>query len=188
MDQSVERWLPVVGYEGLYEVSDQGRVRGLPRLVKGKLGSQRLQPGKVLSPALHRNGYLVVILQNDRRRPDGKKLRYKQGVHRLVASAFLGECPEGMECCHINGIPSDNRVSNLRWDTRTGNQRDRVKHGTSNQGERCGKAKLTKDQAVEIRRIYTGAYGQKAALARRYGVTHEAIRALVAGKTWPHLA
>lgn len=51
-------------------------------------------------------------------------------VHRLVLETFVGSCPEGMETCHNNGVRTDNRLCNLRWDTRSNNSRDSVKHGT----------------------------------------------------------
>ena len=107
-----EKWLPVVGYEGLYEVSWSGRVRNA-------------RTGRVLSPTRNTTGYLKVALHAAGRRRDSL-------VHRLVLEAFEGPCPEGMEACHENGDPHDNVWDNLRWDSRSSNMRDRVRHGTHN--------------------------------------------------------
>jgi hypothetical protein len=114
-----EQWRPVVGYEGLYEVSDQGHVRSLERIItrndpRRGLVRQRF-PGRILTPQKYRGGYLKVALS---------AAASNEKVHRLVLEAFVGPCPPGMECCHYNDIPDDNRLSNLRWDTRSANRYD----------------------------------------------------------------
>lgn len=118
-----ERWLPIPGWDGVYDVSDHGRVRSRARFVDAKLGSKRWQSERVLSPGRMPHGHLTVRLC---RNATGKS----HAVHRLVLLAFVGPGPDGTECCHNNGDPADNRLSNLRWDTRIENQRDRVRHGT----------------------------------------------------------
>ena len=118
--QSTEKWLPVVGYEGIYEVSDLGRVRGVDRITaKGafKKGAMKaIQIGKS-------HGYPVVSLSKGGR----EKTRT---IHTLVLSAFVGPRPDDFEACHNNGIRNDARLSNLRWDTRSANQSDKRTHGT----------------------------------------------------------
>jgi len=114
----------VSGYEGLYEVSDQGRVRSLDRLRKHSRSGHSLHPGRVLKPGASQYGHLRVTLV-DR---DSQKKRWL--VHRLVAAAFVGPCPEGMEVCHNDGIPAHNHVGNLRYDTHSANLLDAVGHGT----------------------------------------------------------
>ena len=116
-----ERWLPVPDWEGLYEVSDQGRVRSLDRLS----ANGRKLKGRPLKSAADRAGYRLVWLhRNSQRR--------MFILHRLVLLAFVGPCPEGMEGCHDNGDPGDNRLSNLRWDTKSANCLQKVEHGTHN--------------------------------------------------------
>lgn len=116
--ESTEKWMPVVGYEGLYEVSDCGRVRGLDRTDAGG----RRWPGRIMQLSKRDSGHLVVHLASGGKR---KVVR----VHRAVLEAFVGPCPVGMEACHSNGIPDDNRVENLRWDTRRSNILDQIAHG-----------------------------------------------------------
>ncbi|MGP9622564.1 NUMOD4 motif-containing HNH endonuclease [Corynebacterium sp. AOP34-AQ2-28] len=123
-----ERWLPVTGYGGIYEVSDQGRVRSLSRVVSTRKGDRRYR-GKTLAPKSNRHGYPLVVLA------DGGVLRSKR-VHRLVLEAFVGPCPEGMEACHNNGDRGDPRLANLRWDSASENQRDRRRHGTDYQANK----------------------------------------------------
>jgi type II secretory pathway pseudopilin PulG len=103
-EQPQERWLPVVGYEGAYEVSDKGRVRSVDRMV--------------LKGRPDRNGYPRVNLR-------GKT----KTVHRLVLESFIGPCPDGQVACHANDIKTDNRLENLRWDTPDANARDMVING-----------------------------------------------------------
>jgi hypothetical protein len=124
-----EHWLPVLGYEGLYEVSDLGRIRSVNRIVQTRLG-KRLYKGKILKITSGSAGHLKVILSQ-------RGIQRNFTVHKLVLEAFVGPRPEGMECCHNNGSPTDNRLINLRWDTRSNNAYDAVRHGVH------GKAKNT---------------------------------------------
>ena len=96
-----EEWRDVVGYEGLYKVSDQGRVYS----VRYK---------REMTPYLSKHGYLQVILCN------GGEHKIKM-VHRLVVEAFRGPIPEGMEINHLSQARSDNRLSNLEICTRRAN-------------------------------------------------------------------
>ena len=118
---SEELWKAVPGYEGSYEVSDLGRVRGVDRL--DTIGRRR--PGKVLSPRKAKSGHLFVALRID-------DTRTTWGVHALVLETFVGPRPSGMEACHWNDIPADNRLVNLRWGTRSENVLDCVRNGNHN--------------------------------------------------------
>lgn len=116
----IERWLPVVGYEGLYEVSDQGRVRSLDRLVPhGRGGTMRRRKGQVLKPGLSSAGYETVTL--------GK--RGSHGIHVLMLTAFVGPCPPGHECRHLDDVRTHNRLPNLAWGTRSDNMKDMYRNG-----------------------------------------------------------
>ena len=117
-----EDWRAVPGWGDLYEVSDQGRVRSLPRVTRGGFSGTRRIPGKILSPVPTVSGHVGVMLK------DGKRV-FRSGIHRLVMLSFVGPCPEGMEVCHNNGEPSDNRLANLRYGTRSENIYDAVQHG-----------------------------------------------------------
>ena len=113
-----ETWKAVVGYEGIYEVSNHGQVRSLPRIDMS--GNNRL--GKMRKLEIDKDGYNKIVL-----RLDGVSRKFL--VHRLVLEAFVGPCPENMEACHNNGMPGDNHVPNLRWDTNEANKADIIRHG-----------------------------------------------------------
>ncbi|MPS58896.1 MAG: hypothetical protein E2594_17260 [Pseudomonas sp.] len=107
----IEQWLPVLGYEGLYEVSNQGRVRSLDRVVVDKNGARtRRMKGRVLNNICVNTGYHHISLHRN-----NKRIARRQ-VQRLVAEAFLGPPSDpGMYVDRRNGIRTDNRVQNLRW-------------------------------------------------------------------------
>lgn len=112
-----ERWRPVRGYEGAYEVSDQGNVRSLDRT--DHYGRRRA--GRALKPGTS-DGYPAVHL-----RWQGRTRNVR--IYRLVAEAWVpGEAP-GLEVCHEDGDRLNSAASNLRWDTRQANQADILLHG-----------------------------------------------------------
>lgn len=129
MDQ-LEIWKAIVGWEGFYEVSNWGRVRSLDRVVPNGRGSVRRVPGRIMKPYKDRPKYPHMIIQLSR---GGRSKEHAQFplVHKLVLEAFVGPRPPGLEACHNNGDGTDNRVSNLRWDTHKANMADQFKHGTN---------------------------------------------------------
>lgn len=117
-----ERWLPVVGYEGYYEVSSLGRVRSIARVIPHRRYGEMRWPGGLLKPYKTAKGYLMVCLSRDSK----SKMVL---THRLVLAAFVGPCPVGAEGCHNDGNKTNNTVTNLRWDSRSANMMDQVRHG-----------------------------------------------------------
>lgn len=122
MSDQPEEWRPIPGYEGLYEVSDRGRVRSLDRTIQRNGRSHRIR-GVVLAQSSTGPGYRHVSLRSGGR-------AFTQLVHRAVLLAFVGPCPTGMESRHLDGEPDNNVPSNLAWGTHSENNRDRVRHGT----------------------------------------------------------
>ena len=127
MNATREQWRQVVGRDG-YEVSDQGRIRSLDRIVHTANGQQRRYRGNTLQAWVRSDsGHHVVSLGHCDR-------RY---VHTLVAEAFIGPRPAvGMECRHLNGDPSDNRPANLAWGTRSDQRLDDVRNGRNHNARR----------------------------------------------------
>lgn len=125
MSEKSERWVAVSEYEGLYEVSDKGRVRSLARVVADNNGKRtRKLSGMVLATKTKKSGHLSVTLSK------AGVLRSKH-VHRLVAEAFVPGRSGSLEVCHINGLPSCNEASNLRWGSRQSNVDDMIRDGAA---------------------------------------------------------
>lgn len=106
----MEQWRDIEGYEGLYQVSNEGRVRSLDKIVSSKCGSKSLRKGKIMKPHIADNGYLRVILQNN-----GVIKNYP--LHYLVIKTFIGEKPEGMQINHKDENKLNNSVENLEYCT-----------------------------------------------------------------------
>ena len=120
---SPERWLPVVGREIAYEVSDLGRMRSRDRMVPYRTGSPRHLRSKMKRLSVDANGYRYVDLY-------WMDQRLRKYVHTAVLEAFVGPAPGGTECCHGDGNPANNALANLRWGTKSENRFDSVRHGT----------------------------------------------------------
>lgn len=109
-------------------------------------------------------------------------------VSRLILFAFVGPCPDKMECCHCNGDFTDNKLSNLRWDFHSENEKDKKNHGTSHfHGESHYRAKLTEDDVREIRKLYSTKKYSLSYLANLYDVAVGTIYPIVKKKTWKHV-
>jgi hypothetical protein len=175
----MERWLPIVGYEGHYEVSNHGRVRSLDRwaLMGPKKTTPKLLRGKVLQPVLQSTGYFTVTLHRQGQ-------RNQQGIHRLVALSFIGPPPAGKPfVCHGDGDSINNHVENLRWDTPSANMLDAIKHGTAG-GEAHPLATLTEAQVAQVKTDLLFGRGTPQSIARRYSTTARVIHEIKLGNTW----
>jgi hypothetical protein len=122
------------------------------------------------------------------RHPSGR-IRIKFGrttaqfLHSVVLEAFVGPRPEGLVGRHLDGDPSNNKLSNLRWGTAEENYDDRRSHGTENDGMRNGRAKLTDDQVRAIR----SSNERYADLATQHGVAVITISRVRRRVNWRHL-
>jgi hypothetical protein len=122
-----EEWRPVVGFEGFYEVSNYGSVRGVDRMIpSNKPGLTRLHKGRILKPSTDdRGGYLFVVLV-------GGGAKRIARIHALVLEAFVGPKPEGMQARHYpDPNKLNNRADNLIWGTPKENAEDREEHGST---------------------------------------------------------
>lgn len=176
--RETEVWRSVAGFPN-YEISSFGRLRVLDRHICTSNGQTRFYRGGLIAPCRNQHGHLKVLLI---RVPGVKEPRY---LHQLVAEAFIGPRPEGHEVAHGDGIPSNNRLTNLRYATPAENQADKIQHGTHGFGERHPSAKLTEADVVEIRRRLSMRHRQKD-IAADYGVTRGAIGSIAQGKSWAH--
>lgn len=124
-----EEWTPLPGWEEYYEVSDQGKVRSKDRKTTDRIGRVSIRKGRELKQTTNHKGYRIVRLSLS-----GKKTHKR--VSRLVLETFVGPCPEGMVACHNDGVKTNNYLSNLRWDTPSENNKDKVRHGTCHESRK----------------------------------------------------
>lgn len=159
-----EIWKPIPGHENRYDASTTGQVAS-------RWGDKR----KVIKYWLNWNGYALIDLR-----------KKKIALHRVIALTFHGPCPEGLECCHLNGNKLDNRPVNLKYVTRKENHSHKVSHGTAQRGERNPKAKLTAKDVLFIRKLR-----EKGVLlndiARMYSISFSHVSGIAYRKTWTHI-
>ena len=184
MDQSIgEAWRPIPGWEGLYEVSDHGRVKSLSRIVAHSRGGLRRIRERILALQMVDNKYSEVSLYRE-----GSKINRR--VHILVLETFVGPCPPWAEACHADDDKRNNHLSNLRWDTHGRNMGDMSLNGTASRGEVHTFSKLTEEDVRSIRAEYQRCSHSRSnaiELAARYGVARNTILDVVRGTWWKHL-
>ena len=176
-----ETWSAIPGWAGQYEASDLGRVQSVPHTVRTVQGHAFTVKGRLRAPWLDRKGYCHVTLY----RGDIAK---RHSVHALVMAAFVGPPPPGTEICHNNGDPADNRLANLRYDTRSANHRDKRQHGTARAGEANPRARLTADDVRAIRALYADGRMNQSQLAATYATPQSNVSSIVLRRTWRHVA
>lgn len=181
----MEEWKGVLGYEGSYEVSNMGNVRSVDRYVdkilKGKQ-TKEFKKGKILKLGKHiTNGRFRVELYN---KDNSSK---KHSIHRLVLEAFIGPCPEGMECCHRDDNPSNNRLDNLYWGTRKDNMEDKIKNGRTKRVHIITKNhKLKSDEVWLIKKLIHNKIEQNT-IAKMFKVSPQTICDIKHGRRWSHI-
>lgn len=171
----VEEWREVPGFDGWYDVSDRGRVRSWRGNWRGSAEARSDEP-RILVPYANRKGYLLVALYL----PGAGRSTVL--VHRAVALAFIGPCPEGMQVCHNNGDPSDNTPSNLRYDTQAANLAERIMP----RGEQNHNSKLSVPDVHEIRRLRDGGWKLRE-IGAKFGVCEATVHNICVRKKWAHI-
>lgn len=175
-----EVWLPVVGFEGFYEVSNLGGVRSLDRTGwhQGRWGQMHMRfPAREMRINADLNGYHYLKL-----RLPGEKAQHCL-VHRLVMAAHFGLPPEGMQVNHKDGEKANNRLDNLEYCTARENLRHCIDVLGKKRGEGTGLAKLRSNQIQTIRNDQRFLRE----IAADYGVTLQAIHHVKSNKNWAHI-
>jgi hypothetical protein len=171
----------IKGYEGLYQISDKGRVKSLARKVNHPHSGFQTLKEKILKSGKNSRGYLVVILCEN-------KIRKTSMVHRLVATTFLRNFGDKKTINHKNGVKTDNHLGNLEFVT----QKENVQHSynmglSNNRGEKSCLSKLTEKEVLQIRDLRgCGRFSQRE-VAEFYNCVESTVNAVVNRKSWRHI-
>lgn len=173
-----EVWRPVVGYEGLYCVSNLGRVRTEPRMTTASYGKPHPVHQRILAAPLapFGTGYPHVGLHKEGK----QKTRL---VHHLVLEAFVGPRPHGMDACHNDGNSKNACAANLRWDTHKANMEDAVAHGVIRRGSAVSASVLSERDVLSIRADKR----KQSVIANEYRVTPSLISRIKSRDVWSHI-
>lgn len=178
-----EIWKDIPGYEGYYQVSDLGRVRGIDRefIRKDKWGgtSPFKRKGRIIKNKLNFHGkYFVTLSKNNKVK--------EWHVAKLVLLAFVGTPESDQECCHRNDIQTDNRLVNLYWGTRKDNIRDKHRNDKVAYGVRAGNSKLKDGEVWLIKKLLHNKI-KKTTIAKMFKVTRQSIRHIELNNVWKHI-
>lgn len=175
-----EFWSPIKGYEGLYEISNWGRIKSLEKIIVYSNGRKYLYEEKILklNPS---NGYRTISLVKD-------KVKQTHMVHRLVASAFKENPFNKPFVNHEDGDRSNNYYLNLNWSTNSENQLHsyNVLGNKSVRGENNGSSKLNSGDITAIRYLCSTGVSQTL-VGNRFGICQEAVRKIINRITWAHV-
>jgi len=171
------KWRDIPGWELRYAISENGDVKSKDMVVGAKCGKTAVRKGRPLKLVLKNNGYLAVTLTNG-------VASLQVSVHRLVARAFIGECPLGLHVLHNDGNKGNNHYSNLRYGTPAENVKDTGKHGRQRKGENHPRAKLS---LTAVQFILSKPKMLKKALAVQFNVSEAHIKAIQSKRAWKHV-
>lgn len=170
-----EIWKNLPEYEGLYQVSNKGRVKSLHTMK----GMCPIKSGHIKKPTKSKFGYLRTGLHKDH------KVKVIH-IHRLIMMAFVGPVPEGKNVNHIDGNKENNHLENLEYVTKSENILHAYNTGLKRgmKGENNHRSKLTYDEVLLIRTLY-GMYDlTRAEIARQMEVSYATVSFIVNNKTW----
>lgn len=152
MEQEI--WKSIRGFEGIYEISNRGRVRSLQRSIINRNGIVITAKEKIKKTSINKNGYACVTLCKD-----GKSKQYT--LHRILAEAFIPNPDNKTEIDHINTIRSDFRLENLHWVTHSENMRNpisqskiKAKLGTQDIKNKVLKTRIIRNRKTAPKKVY----------------------------------
>ena len=187
-----EIWKPIPAWEGLYEISNEGRIR----IDATRQHRCQRDNGRILKLTPNAHGYNRIQLYY-------RKRQAYFSVHALVTLAFIGPRPEGLTINHKNGIKTDNHIGNLEYITMSENRRHAIRLGLVKimgddhwsrrmperqpRGERVGGSKLTDERVAEIKELLRAGL-LPSVIAPMFSVSVSTIRYIRSGYVWKHIS
>lgn len=177
-----EVWKPVSGFEGIYEISNKGRLKSLPKIRTGisRSGHPTIRKYKErISGPYKGSRYQIVSLFKD-----GKA--YPHLMHRLVASHFIPNPDNLPEVNHKDGNKTNNNSDNLEWTDRAGNSIHSTRVLGKNIGSKASNVILNEEEVMEI--VFKIQKGMtQAEVASEYGVSRSTVSKIMQGRNWNHV-
>lgn len=176
-----EIWKPIIGFEGLYEISNYGNVKALykERPMPQNKGIKKY-PEIILKTCKNNRGYLYITLVN-------LDIKIKFTNHRLVALHFIPNPLNLPEVMHLDDNPENNYYLNLQWGTHKNNMDLKVKADRQTKGENVKMSKLKNSDIIEIRKSYNKKSLNQYRLAEKYNVSQSVIHDILKYKSWKHI-
>jgi len=179
-----EIWKEINGYEGMYQVSNLGRVKSLKRQVTRANGVKPHYPERILRHGLNSAGYPIVCLQKD-------GTQKMERVHRLVAKCFINNPLNKKTVNHINGVKGDGRAVNLEWATQAENNQHAIDTGLKDmsktkKGSNHGGSKLKEGDIPIIFKLKTVGI-RRSEIASMFNVSPQTITDVISRRYWKHV-
>ena len=180
-NNEIEIWKLIQGYEGLYEVSNIGRVKSFQKNNSNKSKTDFT----IINPFIQKKGYFRISLSKN-------SCRKKYLIHRLVAQAFIPNPNNLPQVNHKNNDKSNNKIENLEWMTNLDNTKHAWKNGFKNRdcyprGEKHYLTKLNNEIVKEIKQNYIPYKFGPAKLSEKYKIKKGCIKNIIYGKSWKHV-
>lgn len=172
----VLRWTWIPGYERIYRICEDGKIKSVPKLLSAKNGSFRLTKSRIRNPFKEKGYWIIGLYKNG----EGKKF----GLHRLLAMAFIPNPNNLPEVCHKNDIRTDNRLSNLIWGTRQDNSNMALINGRL-KGNR--QPKVLPDKAVPLLRTMIAHNVPRKKIAQWFEISIFTVTDIALGRTRKHV-
>ena len=184
-----EVWKDIIGYEGLYQVSNFGNVKSLDREVAPNNRAPYCRKGKICKQSKSNLGYMTVGFTVN-------NVKVNKYVHRLVAETFITNWSNHPQVNHVDCDKTNNRMYNLEWCTNSENHIHATKNGLNKlhlhrvaySGEKNGRSLLTKEQVLEIKQKYIPYKYSAKKLSKEYNVSESCITHILNNTSWKKIS
>jgi hypothetical protein len=185
----IKEWKDIIGYEGLYQVSNFGNVKSLDRVVNKPNGVSYIRKGKICKQSKSNLGYMIIGFTVN-------NIKVNKYVHRLVAEAFILNPDNKPQVNHIDCDKENNHANNLEWCTNSENHIHAAKNGLNKlhlhrvaySGEKNGRALLSEEQVLEIKQKYIPYKYSAKKLSKEYKVSESCITHILNNTSWKKIS